>query len=177
VEAATETTTDIAPAGVQPEGAFGLKAMDNSSAVIVADDDPLIRDILEAALQSINQTVVLASNGAEAVALASEMRASLVILDVMMPALDGLLACARIRKLPDYAETPIVMLTADDTERSQTAASHAGATMFLVKPFGSALLMLTLSRFLPLDKATLSSIHDAAVRAGGGRTFTGMRAR
>jgi len=67
------------------------------------------------------------------------------------------------------------MLTFDDTERSQTAASRAGATMFLVKPFGSAALMLALSRFLPIDNATLHSIHDTAVRAAGGRAFSKMR--
>jgi CheY-like chemotaxis protein len=175
--AETDATTGIAPAGVPAVRAFPLRDIHKPSAVIVADDDPLIRDILEATLEPITQTVVLASNGEEAVTLASGMQASLVILDVMMPTLDGLLACAQIRKLPGYAKTPIVMLTSDDTERSQTAASDAGATMYLVKPFGSASLMLTLSRFLPLDKATLNSIHDAAVRAAGGIIFTKMRAR
>ena len=139
--------------------------------VIVADDDPMIRNILLARLKDIDQDVFLANNGLEAVILASRMQASLVMLDVEMPELDGLLACAQIRQLPGYAGTPIVMLTLHDTEQAQNAASRAGATMFLVKPFSSAALMLALSRFLRIDNATLETIQVNAVRAGGGRVF------
>jgi CheY-like chemotaxis protein len=157
------------------EGGISLETQPKRSGVIVADDDPVIRSVLKARLESINQDVVLANNGREAVMLASGMLASLVILDVRMPRLDGLLACARIRKLPGYAETPIVMLTFDDTEQSQTTAARAGATIFLAKPFSTAGLMLTLSRFLPIDNATLQSIQTTAVRVAGGRAFTKMR--
>ncbi len=173
--AAAGATDRIVPAGASAGGVSPPSTISQPSGVIVADDDPVIRAILRTKLAAINQTAVLASNGQDAVMLASQMQASLVILDVMMPMLDGLRACAQLRRLPDYAETPIVMLTSDDTERSQTAASEAGATMFLVKPFAPASLMLTLSRFLPIDHATLDSIHDAAVRAAGGKTFTKMR--
>jgi two-component system alkaline phosphatase synthesis response regulator PhoP len=141
----------------------------------VADDDSVIRNVLKAMLEMLGQNVSLANNELEAVMLASKMQASLVILDIKMPKLDGLLACAQIRKLPGYTETPIVMLTSDDTERSQTAASRAGATMFLVKPFTTAGLTLALSRFLLIDNTTLQSIHDAAIRAAGGRVFTRTR--
>jgi CheY-like chemotaxis protein len=145
------------------------------SGVIVADDDPLIRSILRANLESIRQEVFPANNGQEAVALATRMQAALIILDVRMPKLDGLLACKEIRELPGYADTPIVMLTFDDSQASQTAASRAGATMFLAKPFGSAALMLALSRYLPIDSATMKTIHATAVRATGGKAFTKMR--
>src|ERR1700722_2593553 len=143
--------------------------------VVVADDDSMIRSILKDNLEAIQQDVFLANNGLEAVELASRMQASLVILDVKMPKLDGLVACERIRKLPGYALTPIVMLTFQDTERAQHAASRAGATMFLVKPFGSAALMLALSRYLPIDNTTQQAILDNAVRAAGGRVFAKMR--
>jgi CheY-like chemotaxis protein len=143
--------------------------------VIVADDDSMIRSILKDKLEAIQQDVFLANNGLEAVELASRMQASLVILDVKMPKLDGLLACERIRKLPGYALTPIVMLTFQDTERAQKSASRAGATMFLVKPFGSAALMLALSRYLPINNTTQQAILDNAVRAAGGRVFAKMR--
>lgn len=143
--------------------------------VIVADDNSMIRSILKDKLEAIQQDVFLANNGLEAVELASRMQASLVILDIKMPKLDGLLACERIRKLPGYELTPIVMLTFQDTERAQHAASRAGATMFLVKPFGSAALMLALSRYLPIDNTTQQAILDNAVRAAGGRVFAKMR--
>ncbi len=141
------------------------------SGVIVADDDPFICRVLKAMLEGIEQDVSLATNGLEAVDLASSMAAALIILDVKMPELDGLRTCARIRKLPGYERTPIVILTFDNGENSQSAASRAGATMFLVKPFTTPSLMLALSRFLPISDAMQQRIHANAVRATGGRVF------
>jgi len=143
--------------------------------VIVADDDPLIRSILKAKLEAIDQDVFLAHNGLEAVDFASRVQASLVILDIRMPKLDGVLACEQIRRLSGYAHTPIVMLSFDDTERAQRLTGRAGATRFLVKPFGSAALMLALSRYLPLNETTMREIHSTAVRAAGGKVFARMR--
>lgn len=148
-----------------------MDASPKPNGVIVADDDPMIRDVLRAKLEDIDQDVFLANDGLQAVTLASQMQASLVMLDIAMPGLDGLGACARIRGLHGYAATPIVMLTVDDTEQVQQAASRAGATMFLVKPFGLAALILALSRFLLIDDAKLETIQVNAVRASGGRVF------
>ena len=122
-------------------------------------------------LQAVGQDVHLATSGLEAVALASRVKASLIMLDVNMPDLDGFQACVQIRRLPGYDATPIVMLTADDGAKIQTAASRAGATMFLVKPFSTAALMQALSRFLPISDAMQQKIHANAVRAAGGRVF------
>jgi len=122
-------------------------------------------------LEAIDQDVALAANGLEAVDLASATAAALIILDVKMPELDGFQACAQIRKLPGYERTPIVILNFDNGESAQSTASRAGATMFLVKPFTTASLMLALSRFLPISDATQQQIHANAVRATGGRVF------
>ena len=92
-----------------------------------------------------------------------------------MPKLDGFLACAEIRKLPGYEATPIVMLTFDDSEWAQARATRAGATMFLVKPFGSAALMLALAPYLQLSEIELQTIQSNAVRAAGGKSFAKMR--
>ena len=151
-----------------------METLPKPTGVIVADDDYLIRSILKAKLEAIDQDVFMANNGLEAVALGSQMQASLVILDIRMPKLDGVLACGQIRKLAGYEHTPIVMLTFDDSERAQRLSSRAGATMFLVKPFGQAALMMALSRYLPIDETTLEEIHATAVRAAGGRVFTKM---
>ena len=148
-----------------------LETLPKPNGVIVADDDPLIRSVIKSRLEALGQTVFQAANGAEAVALAAKVDACLVILDIRMPRMDGLAACSEIRELPGYEQTPIVMLTFDDGQKAQTGASRAGATMFLVKPFGSATLMLALSRYLPLDPATRSAIHADAVRAAGGQVF------
>jgi two-component system alkaline phosphatase synthesis response regulator PhoP len=152
-----------------------LEVQRKPTGVIVADDDPLIRSILKANLEAINQEVVLAYNGIEAVSLASRMDATLIILDIQMPKLSGVEACQEIRKLPGYDATPIVMLTFDDGPKAQSAASRAGATMFLVKPFGTASLMLALSKFLPIGEAQQQALYANAIRAAGGRVFSKMR--
>jgi CheY-like chemotaxis protein len=148
-----------------------METVQKPSGVIVADDDALIRSVLQARLKAVHQDVLLASNRLEAVAIASRTQAALVILDFKMPELDGIAACARIRALPGYASTPIVMLTFDDTERTQKEASQAGATALLRKPFGAAALMLALSRYLSIDDNGMQGIHDNAVRASGGNVF------
>src|SRR5258708_2757720 len=100
------------------------------------------------------------------------MQASLVILDIMMPKLDGIYACSRIRGLPGYVHTPIVILTLHDTNRSRETASRAGATMFVVKPFVTAALMLALSRFLRVDAPALQTVRDDAARDDQDPGFT-----
>ena len=148
-----------------------MEILPKPAGVIVADDDPLIRSVLKRKLEEFGQTVYQATNGAEAVALAAKLDASLIMLDIKMPRLDGLQACAQIRELPGYNRTPIVMLTFQDNSKAQVSASRAGATMFLIKPFGMATLMLALSRFLPIDEMTQKTIYADAVRATGGRVF------
>src|SRR5665213_2012408 len=107
--------------------------------VIVADDSALMRDNVRSALGA-PWRVFLAGNGLEAVQYASSMRAALVMLDFRMPRMDGLDACARIRALPHYATTPIVMLTAYDDEDMRHRAKQAGATTLFRKPFTIATL-------------------------------------
>lgn len=148
-----------------------METLPKPAGVIVADDDPLIRSVLKRKLEEFGQTVYQATNGVEAVALAANLDASLILLDIKMPRLDGLQACAQIRELPGYDRTPIVMLTFQDNRKAQVSASRAGATMFLVKPFGMATLMLALSRFLPINEVTQKTIYADAVRATGGQVF------
>ena len=75
--------------------------------IIVADDDGMIRSILRASLDALDLNVFLASDGLEAVELASRIRAALIILDLKMPRMNGMLACQQIRLLPGNARTPI----------------------------------------------------------------------
>jgi CheY-like chemotaxis protein len=142
-----------------------LKIASSITGVIVADDDPVIRGILRSKLAAIDQAVFLAANGEEAVALASGIQAAMVILDIKMPRLNGLDACQFIRKLPGYAQTPIVILTASDEQGIEDTAARAGATAFLTKPFRGASLLEMLARFLPMDAATLRTIQGDADRA------------
>ena len=103
--------------------------------VIVADNDYIIRDILRSVLEAEGFNVLPASNGCEAIDYAAHTNASLLILDYKMPRLDGIGTCMELRRLPGYAETPIVILTAFDDDDTRIIARNAGATAFLAKPF------------------------------------------
>lgn len=101
---------------------------------IVADDSPIIRDNVRSALGAAWR-VFVAANGVEAVAFARTMLAQLIVLDVRMPRMDGVDACAHIRKLQGYAAVPVVMLTAYDDPQIRQRARRAGATAVFAKPF------------------------------------------
>src|SRR4051794_19818086 len=105
--------------------------------VIVADDSSHWCDLLRSTLGECGLEVLPRRDGEEAVALAAQTSARMVLLDVRMPHMDGLTACARIRALPGYADTPIVMLSGYDNDGLREAARQAGATLFLTKPISS----------------------------------------
>lgn len=133
--------------------------------VIVADDDVVVRGILRSMLTGVGQDVFVAATGREAVDFASMVRASLILLDLKMPGLNGLLACEQIRGLLGYAATPIVILTAHDTAGARLAAERVGATLVLAKPFQPAALLGTLSGFLDITPETLKTVSRAAQSA------------
>jgi two-component system response regulator MprA len=101
--------------------------------ILVVDDEPAVRRALERALKLDSYDVELAADGREALDLLSEHPPDAVILDVMMPGLDGLEVCRRIRAAGD--RTPILMLTARDAIDDRVQGLDAGADDYLVKPF------------------------------------------
>jgi two-component system response regulator MprA len=101
--------------------------------VLVVDDEPAVRRALERALALERHDVVLASDGEEALDALAGSPPDAVILDVMMPRLDGLEVCRRIRAAGD--RTPILMLTARDAIDDRVEGLDAGADDYLVKPF------------------------------------------
>lgn len=133
--------------------------------VIVADNDFLMRGILRSMLVGVGQTVFLASCGEEAVAFGTRLQARLVLLDLAMPRTNGLVACTQLRRLPGYAATPIVILTALEDAEARRAAVHVGATLFFTKPFRPASLLQALVPYLGLDPLTQETVARAAHRA------------
>lgn len=123
------------------------------NSIIVADDQSAWRDLLRSLLSREGFQVLLVRDGQEAVELACSMLAKLVLLDVRMPHLDGLEACASIRALPSYAAIPIVILSGYDNERIRETASRAGATRFLTKPISSLELKQAIFPLLGVDPA------------------------
>jgi two-component system response regulator MprA len=104
-----------------------------SSRVLVVDDDPDVRDSLSRALRYAGYQVITAVHGGEALDVVARSPVDLIVLDVLMPILDGLDACRRLRERGDA--TPVLVLTARDAVDDRVTGLDAGADDYLVKPF------------------------------------------
>ena len=102
--------------------------------VLVVDDNPGMRRLLQATLQQIECTTILAEDGETALTLARENELDAVLLDVNLPGLDGIQVCHAIRGDPATARVPVIMLTGRGDEEAQARAHAAGASAYLVKP-------------------------------------------
>ncbi len=106
----------------------------NQITILLADDEADILEFLGYNLEKAGFRVLKAKNGQKAVRLAREFRPQLIILDVMMPVMDGMEACREIRKSAELKETLIVFLTARGEDYSQIAGFEAGADDYITKP-------------------------------------------
>jgi two-component system alkaline phosphatase synthesis response regulator PhoP len=102
--------------------------------ILLVDDEPDILEILSYNLSAEGYEVFTAKNGAEGVAKAKKKQPHLIILDVMMPEMDGIEACEIIRNTPGLEETIITFLTARSEDYSQVAGFDAGADDYITKP-------------------------------------------
>jgi CheY-like chemotaxis protein len=105
---------------------------------LIVDDTETGREILEALLQSSTYQLAFASNGPEALLKAEALTPDLILLDVMMPGMDGFEVCRRLRSNPRLAEIPIILVTALDDRQSRLQGIEAGADDFVTKPFDHA---------------------------------------
>jgi diguanylate cyclase (GGDEF)-like protein len=103
--------------------------------ILVVDDDPDIARFVEVNLRSAGYDVAVAGDGEEALEKAGDMRPDLVLLDVMMPRIDGFEVAQRLRKNPQTANTSIIMLTAKALSADKVTGLQAGADDYIIKPF------------------------------------------
>ena len=129
--------------------------------VLIAEDDQSVRDSLARVLTFEGYDVQTTVNGAEALAAVLDAPPDLVVLDVLMPVLDGLTACRRLRQAGD--RTPVLMLTARHEVTDKVAGLDAGADDYLVKPFA---LDELLARVRALLRRTSLSGEDESLRVG-----------
>jgi CheY-like chemotaxis protein len=128
--------------------------------VIVADNDSSMRSLLRTVLEQPRRTVLLCVDGLEAVELASQTLATLVLVDLRMPKMDGIEACQQIRALPRYATVPVVILTVFDAEGLKRRALRAGATAFLHKPFSRVTLLGALGPLIAAHRRQMEPERD-----------------
>jgi OmpR family response regulator RpaB len=129
--------------------------------ILVVDDESSIRRILETRLSMIGYTVITAADGEEALAVYKKELPSLIILDIMMPKLDGYGVCQEIRKDSDI---PIIMLTALSDVADRITGLELGADDYVVKPFSPKELEARIKAILRrVDKI---SLHNTIVTSG-----------
>lgn len=121
--------------------------------ILLVDDEPDILEFLGYNLEREGYRVLKTKNGQKALKLAREHKPQLVILDVMMPVMDGMAACNEIRKIPELADTLIAFLTARGEDYSQIAGFEAGADDYITKPIKPKLFISRIQALLRRYKA------------------------
>jgi CheY-like chemotaxis protein len=126
--------------------------MTNNSCLLIVDDEEHVRDTLELLLAAENYQLAFATNGQEALKTAEDLLPDLILLDVMMPVMDGYEVCERLRANPKLAEVPIIMLTALDDRESRLRGIKAGADDFLTKPVDRVELRARIHTIIRLNR-------------------------
>jgi two-component system response regulator MprA len=114
--------------------------------ILVVDDEPAVRESLERSLRFEGYQVIVAADGAEALERVRDDRPDAVVLDVLMPRLDGMEACRRLRARGD--DLPVLLLTARDGVAARVNGLDVGADDYLVKPFALEELLARLRALL-----------------------------
>ncbi|GMX66425.1 response regulator transcription factor [Paenibacillus elgii] len=137
--------------------------MEQANSVLVADDDPDIRDIIQIYLRNEGYRVLEAEDGVQALKLAEREKVDIIILDIMMPQMDGIRACVKIREKSDV---PIIMLSAKGEDLDKITGLSTGADDYVVKPFNPLELAARV-------KACLRRQHMIGKKAERGRVEVG----
>lgn len=131
--------------------------------ILIVDDEPDILSFLRYNLEKENYWVYSATNGNDALKMALKIQPHLVVLDVMMPGMNGIETCRAMRNLPQLRQTPIAILTALSEKESETACMEAGANDYITKPIRPRLL---LSRLQGLLKTEEPEVERTSMKVG-----------
>jgi putative two-component system response regulator len=126
--------------------------------VLIVDDNQTNLRILEEVLAG-DYRLQFANNGVEALRMASDFQPSIILLDVMMPKMDGLTVCRRLRQLPGLRDAVIIMMSAKAMPSEQAAGIDAGANAYLTKPFDEMELVTLLRDYA--SPSSEKSLFDA----------------
>jgi len=116
--------------------------------ILSVDDSKVIRDLVEAVLTDNGHEVVTANDGAEGLAEVRNNQFDLILSDINMPVMTGISMVSKIRRLPNYEFTPIIMLTTESSDFKKSKAKNMGATGWLQKPFDPERLMKAVNKLV-----------------------------
>jgi two-component system, OmpR family, alkaline phosphatase synthesis response regulator PhoP len=145
--------------------------MDNEHIILLVDDEPDIIEFLSYNLKKEGFKVYTAGNGIEGIKIAKEVIPHLIVLDVMMPGMDGIETCSELKKIPSLAKSLIMFLTARGEDYSQIAGLDAGADDYITKPIKPRLFISRVNALLrryseadePAPETKTMKIHDLLI--------------
>jgi len=116
--------------------------------ILVVDDEPYMLRFIQILLERDGYEMITASNGREAVEVAMREHPRLLVMDAMMPKMDGMTALRLLKQEPATRSIPVIMLTANPHKFSREEAESSGATIFLTKPFSPTQLLAEIRRLI-----------------------------
>lgn len=131
--------------------------------ILIADDEPRYVRLMEANLITEGYKVLKGYDGQQAINIVVDQKPDLVLLDLMMPILDGFTACERIR---EFSDVPIIIITAKGEEQSRVRGLDLGADDYIVKPFSATELLARVRAVLRRSKKHVTDSKEAVFRHG-----------
>lgn len=125
-----------------------MKGQMDGEKILIVDDEPSVRSLLHGMLGK-DYCVIEASDGEAAIDMARMQKPDLILMDIMMPKIDGYMACYIIKSEPALKEIPVVMLTGIDHALNKKLGQQFGADSYLTKPFKLQELMEVIVQLLP----------------------------
>jgi two-component system alkaline phosphatase synthesis response regulator PhoP len=122
--------------------------------ILIVDDEPDILELIEYNLKKEGYQVFTATNGQEGITVAKKVHPDLIILDIMMPKMDGIEACRLMRAIPEFKNTFMVFLTARSEEYSEIAGFNVGADDYIAKPIKPRALVSRINAILRRNTGT-----------------------
>jgi len=132
----------------------------NNKTILIIDDEEPIRDLLKLTLKSVGfDSILESSNGEDGLTLAARYKPDLILLDLMLPGMDGLNVCRHLKYSPDTQTIPIIMLTAKSDESDIVVGLEMGANDYITKPFSRKVLTARIrTQFRIAEQQELSSV-------------------
>ncbi|MFA0749654.1 MAG: hypothetical protein SLRJCFUN_000057 [Candidatus Fervidibacter sp.] len=131
-----------------------MKAAPKPAKILVADDDPAILELVRINLEARGYQVLTVDNGADAIRIAMREKPDLLILDVLMPEVDGYEVMRVLKESPETAHIPIVVLTAYASDAGAMVSWMQGAESYLAKPFNPEELLMVVDRLLSSEPSS-----------------------
>ena len=123
----------------------------NTKKILVVDDEDLTTELAKTFLEKHGFKVIIAADGEEGLNMAESETPDLILLDVMLPSMDGFAVCKKLKENDKFKETPVLMFTAKGLSSDIEKGEACGADEYIVKPFSGKALVATIRKHLGMD--------------------------